>query len=94
LDQSLESPFEVPSPPHVEDPTTSSEHEVQLDDVIERIERLNLDGNATPSQSVEQPWTITKISKVAHERHLKVFILMRLERQELEVQQDKMMEVM
>jgi hypothetical protein len=24
LDQSLESPFEVPSPPHVEDPTTSS----------------------------------------------------------------------
>jgi hypothetical protein len=25
-----------------------------LDDVIERIERLNLDENATPSQSVEQ----------------------------------------
>jgi len=27
-DQSLESPFKVPSPPHVEDPTTSSENEV------------------------------------------------------------------
>jgi transposase InsO family protein len=55
LDQSLESPFEAPSPPHEEVPATSSEHEVHLDDVIERIERLNLDGNATPSQSVEQP---------------------------------------
>jgi hypothetical protein len=53
LDQSPESPFEVPSPPHEEDPTTSSEQGVQLDDVIERIERLNLDGNAAPSQSVE-----------------------------------------
>jgi hypothetical protein len=28
--------------------------EVHLDDVIERIEMVNLDGNATPSQSVEQ----------------------------------------
>jgi hypothetical protein len=54
LDQSLESPFEFPSPPHVEDPTTSSKHEVQLDDLIERIERMNLDGNVAPSQSVEQ----------------------------------------
>jgi hypothetical protein len=44
----------VPSPPHVEDPTTSSKHEVQLDDVIERIERLQLYGNATPSQLVEK----------------------------------------
>jgi hypothetical protein len=55
LDQPLESPFEVPSPPHEEDPTTSSKQGVQLHDVIERIERLNLDGNATPSQSVERP---------------------------------------
>jgi hypothetical protein len=55
LDQSLESPFEVPSPPHEEDTTTSSEQRIQLDDVIERIERLNLYGNATPSQSMEQP---------------------------------------
>jgi hypothetical protein len=55
LDQSLESPFEAPSPPLEEVLATSSEHEVRLDDVIERIERLNLDENATPSQSVEQP---------------------------------------
>jgi hypothetical protein len=55
LDQSLESPFEVSSPPREEDPTTSSEQGVQLDDVIERIERMNLDGNATPTQSVVQP---------------------------------------
>jgi hypothetical protein len=48
----MEPLFEVPSPPHVEYPTTSLEREVQLDDVIER---LNLDGNAAPSQSVEQP---------------------------------------
>jgi hypothetical protein len=54
LDQCLESPFEVPSPRHVEDPTTSSKQEVQLDDVLERIERLNLDGNATPSQLIEK----------------------------------------
>jgi hypothetical protein len=27
LDYSMESPFEVPSHPHVEDPTTSSEQE-------------------------------------------------------------------
>lgn len=28
LDQSLESPFEVPSPPHEENPATSSEQEI------------------------------------------------------------------
>jgi hypothetical protein len=50
----VESPFEVPSPPHVEDPTTSSKQHVQLDNMIARIESLNLDGNAKPSQSVEQ----------------------------------------
>jgi hypothetical protein len=55
LDQSLESPFEAPSPPHEEVPTTSSKPEVHLDDVIEKIERLSLDENSTPSQSVEQP---------------------------------------
>jgi hypothetical protein len=55
LDQSLESPFEAPSPLLGEVPATSLEQEVYLDDVIERIERLNLDGNATPSQSVEEP---------------------------------------
>jgi hypothetical protein len=50
LDQSLKYPFEVPSPPHEEDSITSSEERFQLDDVIERIERLILDGNATPYQ--------------------------------------------
>jgi hypothetical protein len=63
LDQSLESPFEVPSLPHVEDPATSLEQEVQLDDVIEGIERLNLDGNAVPSQLVEQPGPSQKCPK-------------------------------
>jgi hypothetical protein len=53
----------VPSPPHVEDPTASSEYEVQLDNVIKRIERLNLDGNATPSQLVEQPRPSPKFPK-------------------------------
>jgi hypothetical protein len=55
LDQSPEYPFEVISPPNEEDPTTSSKHGFQLDDVIERIEKLNLDGNVTPSQSMEKP---------------------------------------
>jgi hypothetical protein len=57
LGQSMESPFsfEAPSPPHEEVPTTSSEPEVHLDDVIERIEKLSLDENSTPSQSTEQP---------------------------------------
>jgi hypothetical protein len=45
LDQSLESSFEESSSPCEEVPTTSSKHEVHLDDVIERIERLSLDGN-------------------------------------------------
>jgi hypothetical protein len=54
LNQSLEFPFEVPSSPHEEDPSTSSEQGVNLDDVIERIERLKLDGNPIPSQSVDK----------------------------------------
>jgi hypothetical protein len=57
LDQYIESRFEVPSLTHEEDPITSSEKGVQLDNVIKRIEMLNLDGNATPSQSVEKPGT-------------------------------------
>ena len=40
LDQPLEFPYEAPTPPHEEVPATSLEQEVQLDDVIERIERL------------------------------------------------------
>jgi hypothetical protein len=54
LGQSLESPYEAPSFPHEEVPATSSESEVQLDDVIERIEKLRLDENLTPSQSTKQ----------------------------------------
>jgi hypothetical protein len=52
LGQSLESPF--PSSPHEEVPVTSSELEVQVDDVIERIEKLRLDENSTPSQSTDR----------------------------------------
>jgi hypothetical protein len=59
LDQSLE--LLLSSPPHVEDPT-SSKQKVQLDDVIERIERLNLNGNAVISISCET-YTITKMQK-------------------------------
>jgi len=51
LDQSLESPFEAPSPHH-EVSITSSDQEDPLNDIIERIEKMNLD--AAPSQSVEQ----------------------------------------
>jgi hypothetical protein len=55
MDQSLESSFEAPSSPHEEFLATSSKSEVHLDDVIERIEKLNLDDNSIPSQSVEKP---------------------------------------
>jgi hypothetical protein len=55
LDKSLESNFEAPSPPHEEVPSTSSEPEVHLDDVIERIEGPNLDEKVAPSLLVEQP---------------------------------------
>jgi hypothetical protein len=50
LGQSMESPFVAPSPPHEEFHATSSESEVQLDDVIKKIEKLRLDKNLTPSQ--------------------------------------------
>ena len=55
LRQSLESPYEAPSSPHEQFHATSSEVEVHLDDVIERIENLRLDENSTPSQSMEKP---------------------------------------
>jgi hypothetical protein len=55
LGQSLESPYESSSSPHEEVPATSSEPKVQLDDVIEKIEKLRLDEKSTPSQSAEQP---------------------------------------
>jgi hypothetical protein len=74
LCQSLESPFEAPSSPHEEVPATSSEFEVHLDDTIERIEKLRLDENSTPSQLAEQPEPshkgpqkcLTKILEIVH----------------------------
>jgi hypothetical protein len=50
LGQSLESPFEVPSSPHEDVPATSSEPEVNLDDVNKTIEKLRLDEKSAPSQ--------------------------------------------
>jgi hypothetical protein len=55
LDQSLGFPFEAPSPSHEEVPTSSSNPEVHLDDVIERIETLSPDEDSALSQSIEQP---------------------------------------
>jgi hypothetical protein len=54
LVQSIESPFEEPSSPHEEVPTTSLEPEVHLYDVIERIKKIRLDENSTQSHSTEQ----------------------------------------
>jgi hypothetical protein len=42
---------------------TSPEPKVHLDDVIERIERMNLDENSTPYQSVEQTGPTRTISE-------------------------------
>jgi hypothetical protein len=61
LCQSLEYPFEAPSSPHEEVPTTSSKPEDHLDDVIKRIEKLRLDENSTPSQSPKKPGPSHKV---------------------------------
>ena len=58
-DQSLKFPFEAPTPPHEEVPTTSPE----LDDVIERIGILNLEENEAPL--ADQPGPSQKIPKWA-----------------------------
>jgi hypothetical protein len=55
LDQSLEYPFPAPSPPFEEVPTTLSEYNFFLDDVIDRIENMSLYGNLEPFQSLEKP---------------------------------------
>jgi hypothetical protein len=80
----MESPFsfEAPSPPHQEVPTTLTEPEVHLDDVIERIENLSLGENSASSQSVEQLGPSHKGPPKWLKKHLKVFILMRSERQD------------
>ena len=61
LDQYLEAPFTISSPPREEVPTTLVEHKVQLDDVIERIGRLVLEENETPSDDL--PGCSRKIPK-------------------------------
>ena len=48
MDQSLESPFAAQSPHHEEVPATSAKQEVQLDDVIVSIGKLNLEENEAP----------------------------------------------
>ena len=72
LDQTLEFPFEGQTPLHEEThekevPPTSPKQKVQVDDVIEMIQRMNLEGNEEPP--VDQPglsqkflkWTIETI---------------------------------
>ena len=58
----MEFPYEAPTPPHEEVPATSLEQEVQLDDVIERIERLSINDEAPPA---DQPGPSRKIPKWA-----------------------------
>ena len=57
----MEFPYEAPTPPHEEVPATSPKQEIQLDDVIERIGRLNLEGNEEPPG--DQPGPSRKIPK-------------------------------
>ena len=65
MDQCLESSFVAPSPPNEQFPTNLSNHEVQLDDLIEGIVNISLEYNGAPSQFVEQPRTSHKIPKLA-----------------------------
>ena len=90
MGQSLEYPFKAPYSPYEEVPATSSEPEVQLDDVIERIENFRLDENSTPYHPVEQLGPALKGPPNGSQKHLKVFILMKLERQNPKCPQDKM----
>ena len=46
MDQPLEFPYEAPTPPHEEVPATLPDQDIQLDDVIERIERLSINDEA------------------------------------------------
>ena len=82
LGQSMEYPlfFEAPYSPHEEVPTTLSKLEVHLDDVIERIEKLSLDENLTPSKLAKPPGPSKKVPPKWLIKHLKVFISMRVER--------------
>ena len=62
MDQPLEFPYEAPTHPHEEVPATSPEQKVQLDDVIERIERISINDEAPPA---DQPGPSRKIPKWA-----------------------------
>ena len=59
----MEFPYESPTPPHEEVPATSPKQDIQLDDVIERLGRLNLEGNEAPP--ADQPGPSRKIPKWA-----------------------------
>ena len=61
MDQHLEYPFASSSSPHEYVPATSQEHDVQLDDVIERIRILNLEENEVPP--AKQPRHSHKLPK-------------------------------
>ena len=63
MDQSLESPFEAPSPPREQVPATSLEKQGQLDDVIEGIERLTLEDNEAPSHKIPK-WAMKTLESV------------------------------
>lgn len=69
MDQCLESPFEAPSTHEVS--ATLSNQEDKLDDVIERIERLNLNAKSSqpmeelgPSQKASSKWLIKTLESV------------------------------
>ena len=59
----MEFPYEAPTSPHEEVPATSPKQEIQLDDVIERIGRLNLEESEAPA--TDQPRPSRKILKWA-----------------------------
>ena len=90
LDQPLEFTYEAPTSPHEEVLATSPEQEIQLDDVIERLGRLNLEGNEAPPADHNQDHHRRFLN--GPQRHLKVSIQMKLERREREVQKDMKME--
>ena len=63
----MEFPYEAPTPPHEEVLATSLEQEVQLDDVIERIERLSINDEADqPGPSRKIPKCTTKTLESVH----------------------------
>ena len=70
MDQPLEFPYEAPTPSHEEVPATSPDQEIQLDDVIKRIERISINDEAPladqPGPSQKIPKWATKILESVH----------------------------